>query len=333
MSRIAVLGAASEEIILVDRDDFEALPLDGQSIFGKLTIGSNVDIDKAIFTVGGDGASSAVTLARYGHEVVYLGNIANDAAGEAVISCFDQENIDNSYTGYIDGSTACTVTLLDAKTTERTRLEFKGVSKKTDVLDPADLEAIAPDWLYAGSLNGDMDKLLEFFEAAHVLGAKVLFAPGPAEFRKRKKLLGLLSDVDVLSLNKSEAASLVPGVVLAELLDHLSNYCQTVLITDGIMGAIASNHTESYRIGVYEQTHLRDTTGVGTAFAAGFLAAYADDSDDTANGDFAQALHFAAANAAKVAQDYGPIAGILTSDHKLHPVPITKINNSHQTEK
>lgn len=321
MSRIAVLGAASEEVILVDRDDFEALPLDGQSIFGKLAIGSNVDIDKAVFTVGGDGASSAVTLARFGHEVIYLGNLANDAAGEAVNSCFDQENIDNSYIEYLNGSTACTVTLLDVKTTERTRLEFKGVAKRTDALDSANLETIAPDWLYAGSLSGDMNKLLDFFAAAHALGAKVLFAPGPAEFKNRKKLVSLLSDVDVLVLNKQEAASLVPGVVLTELLSRLSNYCQTVLITDGVMGAIATNHNAAYRLGVYEQVHLRDTTGAGTAFAAGFLAAYADSEE------FEPALRFAAANAAKVTQDYGPIAGILTSDHKLHPMPITKIDD------
>lgn len=326
MSRIAVLGTASEEIILVDRDDFEALPLDGQSIFGKLTIGSNVDIDKAIFTVGGDGASAAVTLARFGHEVIYLGNIANDAAGEAVISCFDQENIDSSYTEYVAGSTACTVTLLDAKTSERTRLEFKGVAKKTHTLSPADLETIAPDWLFAGSLHGDMGKLLEFFEMAHTLGAKVLFAPGPAEFKERKKLLGLLSDVDVLVLNKKEAASLVPGVVLAELLAHLGNYCRTVLITDGVMGAIATNHNETYRLGVYEQVNLRDTIGVGTAFAAGFLAAYADDEE------FSTALRFAAANATKVTQSYGPVTGILTSGCKLHQMPITKIDNLSQTE-
>lgn len=327
MSRIAVLGAASEEIILVDHDDLEALPLDGQSIFGKLTIGSSVDIDKAIFTVGGDGASAAVTLARSGHEVIYLGTLANDAAGEAVNSCFDQENIDNSYIEYLDGATACTVTLLDAKTPERTRLEFKGVTKETNTLSAADLDAIAPDWLYAGSLNGDMGKLLEFFEAAHALGAKVLFVPGPAEFKEHKKLLGLLSDVDVLVLNKKEAASLVPGVVLTELLVHLSNYCHTVLITDGVMGAIATNHTDTYRLGVYEQVHLRDTTGVGTAFAAGFLAAYADQED------FESALRFASANAAKVTQNYGPIAGALTNDYQLHPMPITKIANLFQEEK
>lgn len=326
MSRIAVLGAASEEIILVDRDDFEAMPLDGQSIFGKLTIGSDVDIDKAVFTVGGDGASAAVTLARSGHEVIYLGNLANDAAGEAVNSCFDQENIDNSYIEYLPGATACTVTLLDAKTTERTRLEFKGVTKKTSALNPADLETIAPDWLYAGSLNGDMDKLLEFFEAAHALDAKVLFAPGPAEFKERKKLIGLLSDVDVLVLNKQEAASLVPGVVLTELLARLSNYCPTVLITDGVMGAIATDHAEAYRLGVYEQVHLRDTTGAGTAFAAGFLAAYADDEK------FEPALRFAAANAAKATQDYGPIAGILTNNYKLHPMPITKVDDLSKEE-
>lgn len=321
MSRIASLGPARQEIYLIDRDDFESIELEGQSIFGKMVIGTEVDIDKAHFGVGGSGANAAVTFARHAHETIYLGNLAHDPAGESVLECFDAENIDTSYISFTRGTTGCSVILLDAKSNDRTVLNFRGASAHTANLSSADLDTIQPDWLYASTLMGDMRKLLDFFEKAHALGAKVMFSPGPAELHQPQKLIGLLDDVDVLVLNKEEAAQLVPGVLLTELLAHLANYCETVLITDGIMGAIATNRRETYRLGVYEQARLRDSSGIGDAFGSGFLAEFA------ASNDFVKALQFAAANATHVAKAYGAMTGILTGEEDLHLMPIQKVED------
>lgn len=321
MSRIVSLGPACQEIYLIDRDDFEGLEIEGQSIFGKMVIGTHVDIDKTFFGVGGSGANAAVTFARHGHETIFLGNLAHDTAGESVLECFDTENIDSSYASFVRTATGCSVILLDAKSSDRTVLSFRGASAKSDNLSAADLDTIQPDWLYASTLMGNMDKLLEFFEKTHALGAKVMFNPGPAELSQPQKLIGLLDDVDVLLVNKEEAAKIVPGVLLTELLAHLSNYCEIVLITDGSMGAIATNRAETYRFGVYEQARVRDATGIGDAFGSGFLAEYA------ATDDFARALKFASANATKVATSYGAETGILTGDEDLHLMPIQKVED------
>ncbi len=321
MSRIVSLGPARQEIYLIDRDDFEGLEIEGQSIFGKMVIGTEVDIDKTFFGVGGSGANAAVTFARRGHETVFLGNLAHDAAGESVLQCFDAENIDSSYASFTRTATGCSVILLDAKSSDQTVLNFRGASAKSDNLSAADLDLIQPDWLYAGTLYGNTEKLLEFFEKAHAIQAKVMFNPGPDELKQPEKLIGLLDDVDILLVNKKEAAQIVPGVLLTELLAHLSNYCETVIITDGSMGAIATNHHETYRFGVYEQIRVRDATGVGDAFGSGFLASFAD------NGDFEQSLKFASANAAKVAREYGAETGILTGDEDSHLMPIQKVED------
>lgn len=321
MSRIVSLGAACQEIYLIDRDDFEGLEIEGQSIFGKMVIGTHVDIDKTFFGVGGSGANAAVTFARHGHETIFIGNLAHDTAGESVLQCFDAENIDSSYASFVRTATGCSVILLDAKSSDRTVLSFRGASAKSDNLSASDLDTIQPDWLYASTLMGNMEKLLEFFEKAHRLDAKVMFNPGPAELKQSEKLIGLLDDVDVLLVNKQEAAQIVPGVLLTELLAHLANYCETVLITDGSMGAIATNHQETYRFGVYEQTRVRDATGVGDAFGSGFLAEFA------ATDDFEKSLKFASANAAKVASSYGAEASILTGDEDFHLMPIQKVED------
>ena len=321
MSRIVTIGSATQDIYLIDHDDFESVEIGEVSIFGGLPIGTKADIDKVCYSVGGSGVNPAVTFARYGHETIFMGNVAKDAAGEAVLAGLDNENIDSSYVETLPGQTGCHIVLLDAKTGAHTTLSYQGVSATYQNLDPKELANIQPDWLYATSLHGDMEKLLEFFEQAHAVGAKVMFNPGPQELAKKAKLIGLLEDVDVLLVDKSEAAEIVPGVLLTELLAHLVNYCPTVLIADGIMGAIAANRKEAYRLGVYEQKHVRDVTGAGDAFGSGFLAEFAE------TADFEQALRFAAANAAKVTQHYGAQAGIMTGDEALHPMPIQKVED------
>lgn len=321
MSRIVSLGSAVEDIYLIDRDDLSVVDWNGQSIFSGLSFGATVDIDKAEYHVGGSGINAAVTFARYGHETIFMGNIARDIGGEAVLRCLDEENIDSSYAEITTGTTATRVLLVDARTGARTELKFEGVAKTMKNLDPKDLEDIEPDWIYLAGIGGDMHKILALIEKAHKLGTKIMWNPGVAELKHTKKVLGLLSDVDVLLVNKIEAAKLVPGVILTELLARLSNYCKTVIITDGIMGAIATDHSETYRLGVYEQNKVKDINGAGDAFGAGFLARFAD------SGDFAEALKYASANAAKVTEKFGARAGIMSGAEKLHQMPMVKIAN------
>lgn len=329
MARIVSLGSALQDIYLIDRDDFVGSDVAGQSIFGQLVIGTKVDIDKVSFEVGGGGTNAAVSFARAGHETIFMGNLARDAAGESVMACLDEENIDSSYVEFVRGKTGSSVVMLDAKSGEHTILTHRGVSGKFSNLSEHDLEFIAPDWLYVTSLRGDMDTLLRFFEQAHALGAKIMFNPGELEIQQLPKLIGLLEDVDVLLVNKREAAKIVPGVLLTELLVHLAAYCETVIITDGEMGSIATDHREVYRLGVYEQVRMRDATGAGDAFGAGFLAAYANEDFRPRSKDshFSKSLQFAAANAASVVQKYGAKAGILTGTEDFHPMPIQKITD------
>ncbi|MBQ7802468.1 carbohydrate kinase family protein [Candidatus Saccharibacteria bacterium] len=317
MARIVSLGSALQDIYLIDRDDFGSMTLNDKSLFKSLEIGSKYDIDSIDFYVGGGGTNSAVTFARSGHEAIYLGNMAHDPAGEAILKKLDEEGIDTSFISFPPkGKTGCSIILLDSKTGERTVLTFRGASAKFNNLKPSDLDLIQPDWLYVTTLRGDMGTLLAFFEKAHELGAKIMFNPGVLELMSPKQILGLLGDVDVLLLNKREAAELVPGTLLQELLNKLKNYCPTVLITDGAMGGIASNGEKTYRFGIYEDVKIKDTTGAGDAFGSGFLAALASGKT------FKQSLVFASANSTSVVQRRGAKNGILSVDTPLHPMPI-----------
>ena len=320
MARIVSLGSALQDIYLIDHDDFVGTKQGDVEKLEQINIGSKVDIDKISFEVGGGGTNSAVTFARHGHDAVFMGNVGNDPAAQAIESLLDDEGIDTSYITHLDKQkTGVSVVLLDTKSGERTILTYRGASAKFNNLDEKALDTINPDYMYVTSLRGDMETLKRFFEKAHSMGCKIMFNPGKLELREKKKLLELLKYVDILLVNKSEAAEIVPGKILEEFITHLSAYCKTVIITTGAMGAIATNGEETYRFGIYEDLPVRDTTGAGDSFGSGFLAHLA------AGESFKDSLIFGSANSTSGVSKLGAKAGILYGDEELHPMPIQKI--------
>lgn len=320
MARIVSLGSALQDIYLIDHDDFVPTKIGNDAIFGKVLVGGKVDIDKLSYEVGGGGINSAITFARHGHEAIFMGNIANDPAGHAIQRVLDRESIDSSYIDFVDkNSTGTSVIMLDSRGGERTILTHRGASEKFNNFDENDLDLIQPDWLYITTLRGDFDTLSRFIRKAKSLGVKIMFNPGVREFDDIKTLTKLISDIDILNVNKTEAARIVPGVLLTELLYHLNNYVETVIITDGPMGGIAGNRIDTYRFGIYEDKRVKDATGAGDAFGSGFLAHLAGGKS------FRSSLIFASANSTSVVSKIGANRGILTGKEQLHPMPIQKL--------
>ena len=129
MARIVSLGAALQDIYLVDHDDLAPTTIGGAAIFGKVLVGSKVDIDRISYEVGGGGVNSAITFARNGHEAIFLGNVARDSAGSAIVRVLDREGVDTSYVNFLERrSTGTSVILLDSKSGERTILTCRGAS-------------------------------------------------------------------------------------------------------------------------------------------------------------------------------------------------------------
>lgn len=320
MARMVSLGSALQDIYLIDHDDLIPTEIGHDAILGKVLVGTKVDIDKISYEVGGAGINSAITFARHGHEVVFIGNIAHDPGGGLIVKTLDTEGIDSSYVNFISRKlTGTSVILLDTKSGERTIMTYRGASQQFGNLSENDLDLIQPDYMYTSTLRGDLETLGRFFKKAKELKTKIMFNPGVKELAQKEKLMKLFKYIDVLIVNKHEASQLVPGVTLTELLYHLKNYAGTVIITDGAMGGIATNGEETYRFGLYESAQAKDTTGAGDAFGSGFLAHLAD------GHSFKDSLIFASANSISVVMKFGANKGIIDGNTKLHPMPIQKI--------
>ena len=243
MARIVSIGAALQDVYLIDRDDFGT---NSRGYFNQLELGTKVDIDTIKFSTDGGATNAATTFARNNHESIFMGCISDDPAGDAIIGSLDEEGIDASYVTYTSNTHTGYSVLLLAPSGERTILTCRGASAKFELLNPDDLDTINPDWLYVTTFRGNMDMLDQFFTKAKSLGAKIMFNPGNLELDHKRKLLGLLSDVDVLLVNKQEAKKIVEGSTLLELINRIKNYVPTAIITDSHQGAIATNQEEIY---------------------------------------------------------------------------------------
>lgn len=318
MARIVSLGSALQDIYLVDHDDLAAEKVGNP--LGKILASSSVDIDHILYGVGGGGVNSAVSFARHGHEVIFIGNIARDSAGAAITKVLDKEGVDGSYINFLEKTpTGTAVILLDSKSGKSTALTARGASKQFGNFSEQDLELTQPDWMYVTTLHGDLETLERFFAQAKKINTKIMFNPGAEELKKPREILKLLKFVDVLALNKAEAAKLVPGNNLTELAYRLSGYVNTIIITAGVMGGIATNGQETYRFGIYEDVKVKDFTGAGDAFSAGFLAHFASGKS------FRDSLIFASANATAVVTKIGENRGALSGNERLHLMPIQQI--------
>jgi ribokinase len=314
--RILSIGAAVQDVFLSHSDEFK--PVTDKTFHEqvmKLELGAKADVNKIVFSTGGGATNAAVTFARSGLHSSFMGTISDDPAGQAVIADLDKENVDSQYVSYSKRYHTGYSVLLLAPSGERTILTYRGASTHYEekYFDIADIDV---DWLYVSSVAGQMDILDKIFHQARKKKTKIFFNPGKGELKQMSKLKGLLEDVDVLSVNKEEMQSIVQGEESQELVRHALHLVDTVIVSDGPRGVVASDGKTLVTAGMYEDVKVTDRTGAGDAFGSGFLSKWAQ------GGSLKDSIIFGSANSTSVVTKVGAKEGILHGSAKLHSMPL-----------
>jgi len=201
---------------------------------------------------------------------------------------------------------------------ERTILVYRGAANSHTPADYEKVDFEHYDWLYVSSFAGAMDALDVIFTRAKASGVKIAFNPGEAELSDPDKLRGLLESVDVLVMNKEEAAKIVEGETSEELARHALHYVPVVVVSDGPNGVVATDGKTVVSAGMYDDVPVLDRTGAGDAFGSGFLAYHSQDHS------LKESIIFASANSTSVVQKIGAKEGILHYGTVLHDMPLTE---------
>lgn len=318
MVKLIAIGAAVQDVFLSHSDEFKPVSDKGaHELFMKLELGSKADVNNINFSTGGGATNAAVTFARQGLAAQFMGTIGHDPAGQAVLNDLDIEGVDTTGVSYASKYNTGYSVLLLAPSGERTILTYRGASTHYDAKN-FNLSDTDADWVYVSSMAGSMEALDKIFTQAKALGIKIFFNPGKGELSQIQKLKGLLEDVEVLSVNKEEAAQIVEGESLDELVRHLQHYVPVAIISDGPNGVIASDGKSVVRAGMYEDVKVIDRTGAGDAFGSGFLSQWSQ------GASLKDAIIFASANSTSVVTKIGAKAGILHKGTRLHDMPLSE---------
>lgn len=313
---IVSIGAAVQDVFLSNSDEFK--PVTDKALdeaVMQLQMGGKADVNNITFSTGGGATNASVTFARQGLQASFMGTIGHDPAGQAVLDDLDKENVDTTHVSYSKHFSTGYSVLLLAPNGERTILTYRGASTHYHEVN-FELDDIDADWLYVSSVAGQMHVLDKIFHQAREKGIKIFFNPGKGELKQTAKLKALLEDVNVLSVNKEEMSQIVQGETPEELIRHGLHYVDTVIVSDGPNGVIASDGKSIVKAGMYEDVKVIDRTGAGDAFGSGFLSQWAT------GRSLKESIIFASANSTSVVTKIGAKTGILQHGAKLHEMPL-----------
>lgn len=323
MKDVISIGAATRDVFLrsrairVIRD--EAFSTGEAECFA---LGSKIEVDEIVFETGGGGTNAAVSFARQGLAVGFIGKIgAHDARGQEIVTALKNEHVDVQ--GVIRDPRAMTgysVLLLTTRG-ERTALVYRGASAD---LRPRDI-AVTPlqsKWIYVTSLGGRLDTLRILWRRAAQKKICIAWNPGARELEHGLKALQpFMRAASLFNVNQEEAAQLLGSTRHQDIsVFHAlrSMVGGITLLTQGTEGALAARGQDLWHSST-RPIRVVSTTGAGDAFGSGFVGTF------IRTQDIVRSLQFATANSESVIQHLSAKRGLLKTKSIRQPVPVQKL--------
>lgn len=324
MYDIISIGSATRDVFLSAKDfktvknpDFST----GTAIC--FSLGSKVEIDKIVLTIGGGGANASVTFARQGLKTAAIGAIGNDQNGKDVLEQLSQEGVNTQFFQEHGDDLTAYSTILVGENAERTILSYKGEGQHFDV-SQVPFDQLQTEWLYLDSLGGHYELLEKAVQWAAANNVKLATTPGGKELAHGlEKLRPLLKYFSIVIMNQEEAATLT-GIDYKDE-EKIFKFMDDIIggifaMTKGPEGAVVSDGKQIYRAGVPDSP-IVERTGAGDAFSSGFISEY------IRSNDIVKAIQLGTANASSVVTQYGAIAGILKAGDN-GPWPLVEVSQS-----
>jgi ribokinase len=271
--------------------------------YEHIELGAKLNVSSLNTFYGGNSLNAAVTFARQNLHVAFLAQIGTDPISQDLLKLIQAESISQDLLKEDNSVKIAQSTTIVAPNGERVILAYPGSAPDVASL-LANLQKAETRWLYISSL-GSLELLQGAIQYAHINQVKVAFNPGGIELGKIQEVKDLLSEIEVLIMNKQEAVSFFGDLEINSLSLVAAEYVPLAVITDGKNGAVAAKSGKLYTQPLAADVQVLDRTGAGDAFSSGLVASLASGLELPA------ALKFAALNATSVVQSYGAQAGIL----------------------
>jgi sugar/nucleoside kinase (ribokinase family) len=253
---------------------------------------------------GGSAANAAAWMASAGAEVDFVGLVAAEDVGRHS-ELLELAGVTPHLGAHPSLPTGAIVVIVDQQ--NRTMLTERGANAE---LDP---DAVSDDLLAGAALlhfSGysifdatDLEPYRRMIRRAAAHGVAVSVDPGSARLLARfgvERFLSLIDGVGILLPNLEEGRALTGQGEPAKIVGALSDRFELVALTLGETGVLVGQRGSGPLHTAAIDTPILDSTGAGDAFAAGFLASWAEASSGSGSESAAGPADVAAAAEAGV---------------------------------
>lgn len=268
--------------------------------------GAKCEVDQLVMASGGGGTNTAVGFARLGLKAGVVARCGWDFAGKMVRAEIKKEGVHDALLAQIEGEQTDYSTILIGPDGGRTILVYRGGTRLSQsVIDFKKLNAF---WFYASSLEGNLGLLKSLLAHAKKNHIKMAANPGRRELGQAKELLALAKDLDLMIVNREEAAKLLnTNLANEKIFPRLARLLpQTmVVVTEGVKGARINLPGQGWLKIEGLKVKMADSTGAGDGFGCGLVAGLAK------GWEIKKALKLGVSNGAAAVTRVGAKAGLI----------------------
>ena len=223
---------------------------------------------------GGSVANSIVGLSQLGNEVSFLGKVSDDELGQKYEEGLVKENVKYLYKKKIEPIPTGTCLILITPDSERTMVTFLGTAGKINDNDVNGDDIKNAELVFLEGYLWDEGNPKKAFDKAIAHSNKVAMSLSDLFCVERHKpyFLELVRNkLDIIFSNEQEILSLINSKSFDDAISFSKEIKKNVVITRGEKGAISINGDEVVECKANTNLKIKDLTGAGDLFAAGYL--------------------------------------------------------------
>ena len=223
---------------------------------------------------GGSVANSIVGLSQLGNQVGFIGKINNDELGQKYEDGLKKERVKYLYKKKKEEMPTGSCLILITPDSERTMCTFLGTAGRINDNDIKEEDIKNAEMVFLEGYLWDEGNPKKAFDKAIAHSKKVAMSLSDLFCVERHKphFMELVKNkLDIIFANEQEILSLIGSKTFEEAITFSKEIKKNVIITRGENGAVSINKDQVTEINAQSNLKIKDLTGAGDLFAAGYL--------------------------------------------------------------
>ena len=236
---------------------------------------SNLNIEETV--AGGSVANSIVGLSQLGNPVSFIGKVNNDELGNKYEKSLTNEKVKYCYQKKEETIPTGTCLVLISPDSERTMCTFLGIAGKVSEKDIDENAVKNSELIFLEGYLWDEGEPKTAFNKAINISKKTAMSLSDkfCVDRHKKSFLDLVNNkLDITFANEQEILSLINAKNFDEAISFSKETGKLIIITRSEKGSVAVDKGKIYKCESEKNLKIKDLTGAGDLYAAGFLHGY-----------------------------------------------------------